>query len=719
MIPFRMPPPLSPTPIILDSYSPQSVKGRALDEEIQALCRKEAVEPAPPTPGFFSRMFVVTKATGGWRPIIDLSTLNLDVDRTPFRRETSQTVLRAVRRNDWMVSTDLNDVYLQIPIHPASRRYLRFTAGGKTWQFRVLCFSLSTAPQVFTRVMAPVSGFLHQLGIQMLRYLDDWLILASSQEEACWARDKVLSLCQELGIIVNLEKSTLTPSQTIVYLGIRIDSQTFRASATPSRIEKFFSIAEEFLSSKVQSAKFWRVLLGHLASLSRLVPNESSSIGSKSRLGFLGRGYPGSLGSSFSERPSVVVHRGSSRREDLSSPALSRPNVLVRRLQPRLGGHCRRPVHFRCLVGGRGLSLSLDQPTRVVGRGERPQGSLYLFGRSDCRSLLRQHDRGGLSEEARRDLVSSSECGSPAHSALGGAVEHHPDASVCSREEQYGGGHTVSLQPGSRLGVDAPSGCVQLAPPALAGDNRSVCILTQSPLLCLFCAGVGSHGCRYGCHAPVMGFTTGVCLPSLRHNRSGLGEGEGLSGSGADAHSSALAPASVVSGAADSALSSSSISMGSSASATRQKIPSKPVHASSSCVETLRRFTRASGFSRSVARRLGQARRQCSVANYQSKRLAYWRWCTDKGHSVSQPSVSKVADYLVWLWEDQGLSLSSTKAHRCMLSSLFQFKLPALGEDRVLQGPCALFFYRETSSSSGSTFLGLRCGVPASHVFSV
>ena len=106
----------------------------------------------------------------------------------------------------------------------------------------------------------------------MLRYLDDWLVLASSQEEACWAKDKVLSLCQELGIIVNLEKSILTPSQTIVYLGIRIDSQTFRASPTPSRIEKFFSIAEEFLSSKVQSAKFWRVLPGHLASLFRLVP---------------------------------------------------------------------------------------------------------------------------------------------------------------------------------------------------------------------------------------------------------------------------------------------------------------------------------------------------------------------------------------------------------------------------------------------------------------
>ena len=93
----------------------------------------------------------------------------------------------------------------------------------------------------------------------------------------------------------------------------------------------------------------------------RPASNGSFTIGSKSRLGLSGRGYPGSLGSSFSGRPSVVVHRGSSRRGDLSRPELSRPNVLVKRLQPRLGGHCRRPVRFRSLVGGRGLSL--DQPT--------------------------------------------------------------------------------------------------------------------------------------------------------------------------------------------------------------------------------------------------------------------------------------------------------------------------------------------------------------------
>ena len=278
-----------------------------------------------------------------------------------------------------MVSIDLKDAYLQIPIHPASRRFLRFTAGGKSWKFRVLCFGLSTAPQVFTRVMAPVS------------YLDDWLILASSQEEACWARDKVLSLCQELGIVVNLREVDSHSISDHCLLGNQDRLADFPGFGDSLEDRKVLLNSRRI--SVLKGAVF--EVLESLARPPRLsvspcsewpASNESYTIGSKSRLGFSGRGYPGSLGSSFLGRPSMVVHRGSFRRGDLSSPALSRPNVLVRRLQPRLGGHCRRPVRFRSLVGGRGLSL--DQPTRVVGHREGPQGSLYLFGRSGCRNLL-------------------------------------------------------------------------------------------------------------------------------------------------------------------------------------------------------------------------------------------------------------------------------------------------------------------------------------------
>ena len=319
-----------------------------------------------------------------------------------------------------MVSIDLKDAYLQIPIHPASRRYLRFTAGGKTWQFRVLCFSLSAAPQVFTRVMAPVSGFLHQLGIQMLQYLDDWLILASSQGEACWARDKVLSLCQELGIVVNLKKSTLTPSQTIVYLGIRIDSQTFRASVAPSRIEKFFSIAKEFRSSKVQSAKFWRVLLGHLASLSCLVPN--------GQLQMRALQLALSLGWDFRDEDILVLWDPPSwddlrwwctdgRLEEGISLALRSPDQMFWSDTSSLGWGATVEDQFASGVWLEGeISLSINQRELLaVERGIRA-----LCTCLEGRIVAVFSDNTTEVAYLRRDLVSGSERGSPAHSALGG-----------------------------------------------------------------------------------------------------------------------------------------------------------------------------------------------------------------------------------------------------------------------------------------------------------
>ena len=272
VIPFVSQPLLSSTPISLPSYSPNSTKGRALAQELIALQNKGAVELAPPTPGFYSRMFVVMKASGAWRPIIDLSTLNKFIDFQSFKMETPQSVLQAVRQNDWMVSLDLADAYLQIPINPESRKFLRFVSPQGTFQFKVLCFGLTTAPQVFTRVMAPVSSIMHRLGYRLLRYLDDWLILGSSLEEIIVARDTLLALCQVLGIRINVAKSHLVPSQTATYLGMRIQSPLSRVFPTSERILKVLQQVEEFLSAPLQPVTLWRSLLGRMSSLSLLVP---------------------------------------------------------------------------------------------------------------------------------------------------------------------------------------------------------------------------------------------------------------------------------------------------------------------------------------------------------------------------------------------------------------------------------------------------------------
>ena len=251
-VPFMdSPPPLARTPVSFPTY-------------------RAGLEIArDPGPSFYSRLFLVEKATGGWRPVIDLSHLNDFVQLTPFKMETVASVLLSVREGDFLASLDLKDAYFQIPIHGSSRKLLRFMSEGTVYQFKALCFGLSTAPQVFTRVFAAVSAWAHARGIRLLRYLDDWLVLSSSEKKAKESIRELLSVCRTLGIVINEKKSDLVPSQSAKYLGMTIDTGAGKVFPSLARVEKFLTVAERFCSMQSPPARLWQVILGHLASLER------------------------------------------------------------------------------------------------------------------------------------------------------------------------------------------------------------------------------------------------------------------------------------------------------------------------------------------------------------------------------------------------------------------------------------------------------------------
>ena len=187
--------------------------------------------------------------------------------------ETVASVLLSVREGDFLASLDLKDAYFQIPIHGSSRKLLRFMSEGTVYQFKALCFGLSTAPQVFTRVFAAVSAWAHARGIRLLRYLDDWLVLSSSEKKAKESIRELLSLCRTLGIVINEKKSDLVPSQSAKYLGMTIDTGASKVFPSLARVEKFLTVAERFCTMQSPPAQLWQVVLGHLASLERLVPH--------------------------------------------------------------------------------------------------------------------------------------------------------------------------------------------------------------------------------------------------------------------------------------------------------------------------------------------------------------------------------------------------------------------------------------------------------------
>ena len=76
----------------------------------------------------------------------------------------------------------------------------------------------------FYQGMAPVSAILHRMGVRLRRYLDAWLLQASSREQVLFVLRTVLQLCRRLGIVVNWEKSQVIPTQQMAYLGVILDS---------------------------------------------------------------------------------------------------------------------------------------------------------------------------------------------------------------------------------------------------------------------------------------------------------------------------------------------------------------------------------------------------------------------------------------------------------------------------------------------------------------
>ena len=182
-------------------------------------------------------------------------------------------MLLSVREGDFLAFIVLKDVYFQIPIHQSSRKLQRFLSEGTVYQFKALCFRLLTAPQVFIKVFAAVSDWAHFHGIRLLRYLDDWLVLTSSEAEAKKNVQDLLSVCHSLGIMINEEKSDLVPSRTANYLGMTIDTRAARIFPSLVLVEKFLSVAEMFCTMSTPPAQLWQLVLGHLASLERLVPH--------------------------------------------------------------------------------------------------------------------------------------------------------------------------------------------------------------------------------------------------------------------------------------------------------------------------------------------------------------------------------------------------------------------------------------------------------------
>ena len=217
-------PPLRLIPLSSKGYSTSD--SLTFKKEIDNLLNIGAIEEMDASvPCFTSSLFMVPKKTGDLRPVIDLRSLNRYVTYQHFKMENLDLVKSLIRRNDYMVSIDLNHAFYHVPLAPSQKQFFAFDFLGKRYCFKCLPFGLTSSPRIFTKVLRPLIKLIRSKGIRVVAYLDDLLLMARTKEELLLHTASLRKCLQDHGFTINENKSCLTPSHVIDYLGFQINSR--------------------------------------------------------------------------------------------------------------------------------------------------------------------------------------------------------------------------------------------------------------------------------------------------------------------------------------------------------------------------------------------------------------------------------------------------------------------------------------------------------------
>ena len=243
-----------------------------LQKEILDLEQKSAiVRVAPLQDHYISNMFTVPKKDGGFRPIINLRPLNVFLHYQHFKMEGLYMVQDLIERDYYLCKIDLKDAYLTIPVNQNDQKFLRFIWKGNLFQFQTLPFGLASAPRIFTKLLKPVVGLLRRLGMKLIIYLDDILILAKTKEQLVQSRNTTLFLLQMLGFKINWEKSKLKPVHNISFLGFEINSATMLFKLPEEKVQKIKNDCKRVRKRETISVRELSQLIGTLISTMQAV----------------------------------------------------------------------------------------------------------------------------------------------------------------------------------------------------------------------------------------------------------------------------------------------------------------------------------------------------------------------------------------------------------------------------------------------------------------
>ena len=228
--------------------------------------------PIASAPLVVSSIGAIPKDNGKVRLIHDLSRpdggMNQFVTDSSCSFKTLDLATSFMSPGCYVSKIDLQSAYRSIPIHPDNYPYM-----GLSWDFTPdhtsyffdakLPFGSKKACKIFQCLSDSVCRMLERRNVKIVNYLDDFLIISPNKTSSWLDLDMSINLLTQLGFDVNWNKVE-PPCQSLVFLGINVNTVNITLSLPPCKLPKFFDLITSWQLKKRCSKKSLLQLLGKL-----------------------------------------------------------------------------------------------------------------------------------------------------------------------------------------------------------------------------------------------------------------------------------------------------------------------------------------------------------------------------------------------------------------------------------------------------------------------
>ena len=211
---------------------------------------------------YVSRIFEVSKKTGDYRLILDLSDLNNYIKKVHFQMDGLENIVSLISHNDFLASLDLQDAFFSIAMHPSCYKYLCFDFEGTRYCFVALVFGLTCAPRIFTKILKVPLSYLRLRGNRCSAWLDDILLVDSSFNSSSSQVSSVISFLENLGFLIKPSKSNLVPTQSLQHVGFVWDTVKYVVSVPHDKVSSLQNLCSYALSAPSISLRSLAKIIG-------------------------------------------------------------------------------------------------------------------------------------------------------------------------------------------------------------------------------------------------------------------------------------------------------------------------------------------------------------------------------------------------------------------------------------------------------------------------